>query len=80
MAWHSGRQFTTKDQDNDSSDRNCAVHYKGGWWYYACYDSNLNGVYHQGQYSGTDSVTWYDWKDNYSSAKKAEMKIRPTNF
>jgi len=80
LAYHNGYPFTTKDQDNDSSGGNCAVSYKGAWWYQACYHSNLNGIYHHGQYTGTDGVTWYYWKPNYLSAKRAEMKIRPVNY
>ncbi|XP_078382553.1 uncharacterized protein LOC144665226 isoform X4 [Oculina patagonica] len=83
LAYHNGYPFTTKDQDNDSDSGNCALQFKGAWWYNSCHDSNLNGIYHHGQYFGTDSVTWYRWTPNnkyYESAKRAEMKIRPVNF
>ena len=78
LAYHNGYPFTTKDQDNDNSKVNCAVKYKGAWWYNRCLESNLNGVYHHGQYTGLDGVWWYYWK-RYS-AKRAEMKIRPVNY
>ncbi len=43
LATQNGRQFTTKDEDNDVDGRqNCAQTYKGGWWYDACHSSNLN--------------------------------------
>ncbi|KAL9964238.1 hypothetical protein ACROYT_G027851 [Oculina patagonica] len=87
---HNGRSFTTKDQDNDiKSSSNCAVNCQGAWWYENCYSSNLNGFYHNGQYSATregDGTTWYDgvdwetWKGYGYSAKRAEMKIRPVDF
>ena len=80
---HRGQPFTTKDQDNDhtASKENCAVSYKGAWWYKSCHSSNLNGLYHHGSHSSLgDGVNWYAWKGNYYSAKTAEMKIRPVNF
>ncbi|KAL9983039.1 hypothetical protein ACROYT_G005163 [Oculina patagonica] len=33
LSYHNGHPFSTKDQDNDSWDYNCAVQYKGAWWY-----------------------------------------------
>lgn len=36
-----GRNFTTKDSDNDLSSNNCAVTY-GAWWYASCSNSMLN--------------------------------------
>ncbi|KAL9961213.1 hypothetical protein ACROYT_G030116 [Oculina patagonica] len=81
LTFHNSYPFSTKDQDNDyQSNSNCAVQYKGAWWYHGCYNSNLNGPYRHGKYTGTDSVTWYYWKRNYESAKRAEMKIRPAFF
>ena len=76
-----GQPFSTKDQDNDSSSTNCAVSFKGAWWYEGCHYSNLNGLYHQGKHSSyADGVNWYHWKGYYYSVKRAEMKIRPVNF
>lgn len=72
--------FTTKDHDNDKAWGNCAISYKGAWWYNNCHHSNLNGPYHQGgkQPSGEgEGVDWTDWKGFYYSLKKTEMKIRP---
>jgi len=82
LSGHRGNAFTTKDQDNDShSSLNCAVAFKGAWWYESCHSSNLNGVYHHGQYSSNaDGVSWETWKGNNYSAKRAEMKIRPDTF
>ena len=81
LSYHRGHPFTTKDQDNDDSSANCAVSYKGAWWYRRCHHSNLNGVYHHGQHSSTgDGVNWYHWKGYKYSVKRAEMKIRPVAF
>ncbi|XP_048750406.1 ficolin-2-like [Ostrea edulis] len=38
-------QFTTYDVDNDAKIGNCAVMFKGGWWYNACHCTNPNGLY-----------------------------------
>ncbi|XP_031556939.1 fibrinogen C domain-containing protein 1-like isoform X1 [Actinia tenebrosa] len=79
LSQHRGLAFTTKDRDNDSDkSRNCAVTFKGAWWYKACHHSNLNGLYHHGKHkSYADGVNWYSWKGYKYSAKRAEMKIRP---
>ena len=37
--------FTTKDQDNDGAESNCAFRSKGAWWYKSCHAANLNGLY-----------------------------------
>ena len=78
LAYHNGYPFSTKDQDNDSYDGDCAVRHKGAWWYKHCHTSNLNGIYHQGHYTAFDGLRWNQWK--HDSAKRAEMKIRPVNY
>ena len=44
--------FSTKDNDNDKSNKfghgNCAVTYKAAWWYQDCFESHLNGRYLRG--------------------------------
>ena len=82
LSYHRGQAFTTKDQDNDSSSTNCAVYYKGAWWFASgCHTSDLNGLYHHGKHSSyADGVNWYHWKGYKYSVKRAEMKIRPVKF
>jgi hypothetical protein len=76
-----GKPFTTRDVDNDDHDSNCAVSYKGAWWYRSCHSSNLNGFYHHGKHSSyADGVIWYNWKGYHYSLKKTEMKTRPSGF
>jgi len=54
------------------------VQYKGGWWYTACHDSNLNGRYLRGPHTTyADGVNWEHWKGHYYSLKFTEMKIKP---
>lgn len=37
MEYHVDMPFSTFDQDNDSSTRNCASYFKGAWWFKSCY-------------------------------------------
>ncbi|KAH8282232.1 hypothetical protein KR054_006267, partial [Drosophila jambulina] len=38
LKYHVGMQFSTKDRDNDrSTNMNCAVYWKGAWWYDSCF-------------------------------------------
>jgi ficolin len=75
---HSGMKFTTKDKDEDTWPNNCAVTYKGAWWYENCHRSNLNGLYLKGTHSSSaDGVNWYAFKGHSYSLKFSEMKVRP---
>ncbi len=77
MAYHSGYQFSTKDQDNDANGGHCAQIYKGAWWYQSCHSSSLNGLYLGGNHSSyADGVNWESWKGYYYSLKFTEMKLR----
>ena len=74
MSYHNGREFSTKDQDNDPSVADCAEDVKGAWWYFDCQMSNLKSVYRNGSDDGT-----MIWGGIYP-VKRAEMKIRPMDF
>ncbi|XP_066020134.1 microfibril-associated glycoprotein 4-like isoform X2 [Pocillopora verrucosa] len=82
LAFHRGMPFTTRDQENDDHvDHNCAIKFKGAWWYKECHRSNLNGLYLRGNHSTyADGVNWHHWKGHYYSLKRTEMKIRPKDF
>ncbi|XP_016933636.3 microfibril-associated glycoprotein 4-like [Drosophila suzukii] len=72
-------KFSTLDRDNDTDpDENCAVRL-GGWWFYHCAKSSLNGVYYKnGTTPNIDGIFWSSWKSDYYtiSLTFAEMKIR----
>ena len=40
--YHNGANFTTSDNDNDESSRNCATLNKSGNWYKGCRFIDLN--------------------------------------
>lgn len=81
LSYHAGSSFTTKDRDNDKNSGNCAVSYKGGWWFNNCVTASLNGFYYHGKHSTYhDGINWRAWKGGSYSAKRAEMKIRPVDF
>ena len=63
---HNGFAFTTKDRDNDKNSGNCAISYRGAWWYNNCCASSLNSNYGDGSYY------WY-----WSPLKGSEMKLKP---
>ena len=47
----------------------------------APHNSNLNGGYLHGTHaSHANGVNWETWKGDNYSAKRAEMKIRPTDW
>ncbi|XP_070532840.1 angiopoietin-related protein 7-like [Ptychodera flava] len=79
MKFDNGKQFTTKDNDNDrSAKHNCAVSFTGAWWYSSCSLSNLNGQYLDGENNEWGrGIVWYDWLDMKYSLKKTEIRIRP---
>ncbi|XP_048368506.1 tenascin isoform X4 [Sphaerodactylus townsendi] len=78
MTYHNGRAFSTFDKDHDSAITNCALSYKGAFWYKNCHRVNLMGRY--GDNNHSQGVNWFHWKGHEYSIQFAEMKIRPYSF
>ncbi|XP_072096758.1 tenascin isoform X6 [Mobula birostris] len=78
LSYHQGRPFSTRDRDNDVAVTNCALSYKGAWWYKNCHRVNLNGKY--GVANHSQGVNWYHWKGHEYSIEFVEMKLRPHTF
>ncbi|XP_021445182.2 tenascin-R isoform X3 [Oncorhynchus mykiss] len=78
LSYHQGRPFSTKDRDNDIAVTNCALSYKGAWWYKNCHRANLNGKYGESRHS--QGINWYHWKGHEFSVPFVEMKMRPFNY
>ncbi|XP_077593148.1 tenascin-like [Stigmatopora nigra] len=78
MTYHQGRPFSTFDNDNDIAVTNCALSYKGAFWYKNCHRVNLMGKY--GDKNHSKGVNWFHWKGHETSIQFAEMKLRPVDF
>lgn len=51
MTYHNGRPFSTYDHDNDIAVTNCALSYKGAFWYKNCHRVNIMGRYGDNSHS-----------------------------
>uniref|UniRef100_A0A671R258 Zmp:0000000846 n=1 Tax=Sinocyclocheilus anshuiensis TaxID=1608454 RepID=A0A671R258_9TELE len=78
LSYHQNRPFSTYDNDNDIAVTNCALSYKGAFWYKNCHRVNLMGKY--GDSSHSKGINWFHWKGHEHSIPFAEMKIRPVNY
>ncbi|KAL7631283.1 UNVERIFIED_CONTAM: hypothetical protein RMT77_018416 [Armadillidium vulgare] len=75
---HSGMKFTSQDQDNDISSKNCAETYKGAWWHSACHSSNLNGLPHRANHTSyADGINWKPFRGHHYALKNTKLSIRP---
>lgn len=72
-----GTRFTTYDYDVDTWPDNCAVSFKGGWWYLNCHSANPNGLYLNGPHASyADGIQWGGFTGNHESLTFIEMKVR----
>ncbi|XP_004079029.1 angiopoietin-related protein 1 [Oryzias latipes] len=80
LSSHNGKQFTTLDRDKDAFSGNCAHFHRGGWWYNACGQANLNGVWYTGgvyRSKFQDGIFWADYGGGFYSMKSVRIMIRP---
>ncbi|KAF1394759.1 hypothetical protein PFLUV_G00004490 [Perca fluviatilis] len=78
LTGQNNMKFTTFDKDQDQSDKNCAQHFLGGFWYNACHTANPTGMYAPHGAIGFENVQviWQTWKGWNYSLKTVAMKIR----
>lgn len=75
LSYHNGMSFSTKDYGNST---NCAKNFKGAWWYKTCHQSNLNGLYLNGNHTTyADGINWRKWKGHHYSLKSVKMMLSP---
>lgn len=74
LNYNRGAAFSTKDKDSDSLSSNCAVQHQGAWWYKACTQTNLNGLYNPTGLSIT-GIYWYKTQNKIVLLKRVEMKL-----
>ena len=83
LTGHNGFAFSTIDQDNDVAENNCAITYKGAWWYSKCHSSNLNGYNYESDEAEeipyATGIVWVSFTTYYQSLKSDVMAIRPMN-
>ena len=73
LYYHNGNRFSTPDQDQDETERNCAKNNGAAWWYKSCgHYVRLNG-----QHYDASSIKWYHFNNSYSGLKTSTMMIIP---
>ena len=81
LAYHNGKRFSTRDNDNDRLFDRCPQQRKGAWWFEHCNFSHLNGLYYHNptDASGENGINWRGFRGNSYSLKFSEMKTRRNN-
>ncbi|CAM4598587.1 unnamed protein product [Leuciscus chuanchicus] len=82
LTSNNGKPFTTLDHDHDAFSGNCAHFHKAGWWFSACGQTNLNGVWYSGGVYRSrfqDGIFWADYGGGFYSMKSVRMMIRPVD-
>ncbi|KAJ7332180.1 hypothetical protein JRQ81_014360 [Phrynocephalus forsythii] len=75
-----GTGFSTRDADNDNCMCKCAQMLSGGWWFDACGQSNLNGIYYPARHNlrKLNGIRWHYFQGPGYSLKSTRMMIRPS--
>ncbi|KAH8420023.1 hypothetical protein KR009_005021 [Drosophila setifemur] len=82
LRQHTGKKFSTQDQDNDESESNCAAAQSGAFWYgSSCNLSNPFGLYQrllQRDVDGYKGILWRGFLDGpKGSLKIVRLRVRP---
>ena len=82
LAIHDNMMFTTYDRDQDAfMSGSCSHQYSNsGWWFWDCWETNLNGEYrlppHHNDGWSDHGITWYHRRNTgYYSYKSAKMMV-----
>lgn len=71
---HNHMSFSTFDSDNDMRFYdNCAQIFKSGWWFNACFQANLNGLYYK--YSSAQSPAGGSSAQSLASASGRNVRL-----
>jgi len=83
LSKHNGSGFSTYDNINDIAPKCCPCvnSFGGGWWFYSCFEANLNGEYFADPLDNNyyQGLIWEKWKGDYS-LKSTKMMIRSVSF
>ncbi|XP_017073817.1 microfibril-associated glycoprotein 4 isoform X2 [Drosophila eugracilis] len=82
LRQHTGKKFSTYDQDNDESEQNCAAQQSAAFWYAgSCNLSNPFGLYQrllERDVDGYKGILWRGFLDGpKGSLKSVRMLVRP---
>lgn len=76
MKTHNGMLFSAGIIDFDNWRTRCVDRFGGGgWWFNACHNANINGLYNDTTYGL--GIVWSQWRGFEYSMKSVSMKIRP---
>ncbi|CAG5123650.1 unnamed protein product [Candidula unifasciata] len=74
LSFSSGAEFSTLDH---GPQPHCAAQDNGGWWYYNCAFTNLNG---QWGHAGESGISWFELPDGrIHPLTKTEMKFKKSS-
>nr|BAN92382.1 self-incompatibility-linked fibrinogen-like protein-A [Ciona intestinalis] len=69
--------FSTFDNDDQ---KKCPEIFHSGWWFFACGESNLNGLYpKEGDKNSPSNIFWYYWytvNENNTAFRSVSMKFQ----
>ena len=64
LSLHNGMEWSSPDQDHDTSVTNCGASLSSSWWFADCYSTNPLGLYSSGASSSSGNLFWEPWKSS----------------